>query len=147
MDDINLDMHRSIDELGKFSVKLELFPSPPLAEGPAEELVNAIMVDVTRRCLDEGADMIGHVKAFLHDLEGTMLRANLISFRIGVEMDNRLDSRTIEHGFLMFHIIVHGLWDPQVRDISIREIDRIMNERAIRYHILQDYYEKEKRVK
>ena len=147
MEDINLDMHRSIDDLGKFSVKLELFSDPPMDSTVAEELVNRTMLEVTQRCLDEGADMIGHVKAFLHDLDGTNLRANLISFKLGVDMENAVDGKSIDHGFLMFHIIVHGIWDPQVKDISMKELDRILGQMGIRYHILQDYYEAVKRVK
>jgi len=42
---------------------------------------------------------------------------------------------------------VHGLWDPQVRETSLEFTKGFMAERGIDYEVINDFYEKEKRVK
>jgi len=50
-------------------------------------------------------------------------------------------------GELIVHVIVHGMWDPQVREASLDFTKGFMAERSIEYEVVNDFYEKEKRIK
>lgn len=146
-EEISLDMHRSIDELGKFSVEMEIWPNEPLDDQAAEGLMRDIMIDSTRACMDGGADLVGHVKAFLVDKQsGGTINANLIDLDLDMTLNNDMPEG-LASGMLTLHIIVHGIWDPEVRRISMGVIDGIMASNGIGYNVRYDYYEKEKRVK
>ncbi len=145
-EEISLDMHRSIDELGKFSVEMEIWPNEPLDGKAAEALLRAIMIDSTQACMDGGADLVGHVKAFLADKEGGgTINANLIDLDLEMTLNNDMPGG-LGDGMLTLHIIVHGIWDPEVRRIAMSVIDDIMARHGIGYNVRYDYYEKEKRV-
>jgi len=149
MDDVELDMHRSIDELGKFSVTIKVDTERDMGSEEVCGLLEELMVSVTRACFDNGADMIGHVKSCAHnDNTNTQIcAANLTSFKTGVKIRDMMDGTMFNGGYIMLHVIVHGLWDPQVRDISLKEIQRTMSSRALEYRVMRDFFESEKRVK
>ena len=146
MKEIELDMHRSIDNLGKFSVNLKIDSDKRLDDAAVIQLLNEIMNRVGHSCMESGADMIGHIKSCAYDNEERMCSANLTSFRVGVEYENNLQGHGMRSGYVMLHVIVHGLWDPQVRDISMAQIDEIMQANELDYRIIRDYFEEEKRV-
>jgi hypothetical protein len=108
-----------------------------------------MMMNVTKACFDEGADMIGHVKSCAHNAEdeNSICTANLTSFRTGVKTNDMMNGRPFNSGYIMLHVIVHGLWDPQVRDISLREIKELIPSYGLEYRVMRDFFESEKRVK
>jgi len=113
-------------------------------------LLNDMLTDVTRACFDKGADMIGHVKACAHnaDDEKNICTANLTSFKRGVMTNDMMNGTSFATGgYIMLHVIVHGLWDPQVREISLPVIDKIMKSAGLEYRVIRDFFESEKRVK
>lgn len=146
MKEIELDMHRSIDNLGKFSVSLKIDSDLQLDDESVINLLKDIMNRVGHSCLEAGADMIGHIKSCAYDKEDRVCSANLTSFRVGVEHENKLQGRGMRSGYVMLHVIVHGLWDPQVREISLAQIDDVMRINGLSYRIIRDYFESEKRV-
>ncbi|MCL1984559.1 MAG: hypothetical protein FWG58_04080, partial [Methanomassiliicoccaceae archaeon] len=81
MKDVELEMHRSIDELGKFSVTLKIDTERGLTSEKVCALLSQMMTDVTKACFDAGADMIGHVKSCAHNAgsENEICTANLTS--------------------------------------------------------------------
>jgi len=150
MKDIELDMHRSIDELGKFSVTLRIDGKCDMTPAEVCGLLNEITMKVTQACFDRGADMIGHVKACAHnaDNEINICTANLTSFKRGVMTNDMMNGTPfVTGGYIMLHVIVHGLWDPEVRGISLPVIDRIMTSAGLEYRVIRDFFESEKRVK
>ena len=149
MKDIELDMHRSIDELGKFSVTLKVDTERDIDPKDVCILLENMMTDVTKACFVNGADMIGHVKACAYNPldESRICTANLTSFKTGVKVNDMMDGTKFSAGYIMLHVIVHGLWDPQVREISLKEIDRIMITNRLEYRVMRDFFESEKRVK
>jgi len=149
MDDIELDMHRSIDELGKFSVTLKIDTERKMSPGDVCSLLTKMMMNVTKACFDKGADMIGHVKACAHnaDDEKNICTANLTSFKKGVMTKDMMNGTSFSGGYIMLHVIVHGLWDPQVREISMKAIDELMSSERLGYRVMRDFFESEKRVK
>jgi hypothetical protein len=149
MKEIELDMHRSIDELGKFSVTLKIDTERSMSSAEICALLEDMMMNVTKACFDAGADMIGHVKACAHnaDDEKNICTANLTSFRTGVRTNDMMSGTLFSEGYVMLHVIVHGLWDPQVREISLASINGLMGSYGLEYRVMRDFFESEKRVK
>jgi hypothetical protein len=141
---LHIEMHRMVDELGKFSIHMTVTPKHVMSKDQCEEFLNDLLIQITKECFHDGADLIGHVKAFLTSEHGTSLGASLVDFKVGVVMSNGLDSRGLKVGDLTIHVIVHGIWDDDVRHAAMETIERILPERHIAYTVLQDYYEKEK---
>jgi hypothetical protein len=148
MKDVELDMHRSIDELGKFSVTLKIDTESDIDSSDVCSLLSEMMINVTKACFDKGADMIGHVKSCAHNAEDEtrICTANLTSFRTGVRTNDMMHGK-FNGGYIMLHVIVHGLWDPQVREISLASIDALMRSKGLEYRVMRDFFESEKRVK
>jgi hypothetical protein len=149
MKDIELDMHRSIDSLGKFSVTLKIDSETKMKADELCGLLKDMMISVTKACFDKGADMIGHVKSCAHNAndEKNICTANLTSFKRGVMTNDMMNGAVFSSGYIMLHVIVHGLWDPQVREISLGAIDALMRSRGLEYRVMRDFFESEKRVK
>jgi len=139
--------HRASDELGKFSMWLRLYIKDPLDGKRAEEMVVDLLDGITRECFARGADMIGHVKSFLTAEDGSTISVSLIDMDIPPTVQNRFDGTEMVRGELIVHVIVHGIWDPQVRESSLDFTKGFMAERSIEYEVVNDFYEKEKRIK
>ncbi|MHC1680433.1 MAG: hypothetical protein AB9860_04175 [Methanomassiliicoccales archaeon] len=139
--------HRASDELGKFSVWVRLYIKDPLDGEQSEKMVLDLMNGITKECFARGADMIGHVKSFLTAEGGSTISVSLIDMDIPPTVQNRFDGTKMMRGELIVHVIVHGLWDPQVRETSLEFTKGFMAERGIDYEVINDFYEKEKRVK
>lgn len=43
-------------------------------------------------------------------------------------------------------VIVHGIWDPEVREQSLEAIEAVFRKYGLSYEIIRDFYEKEKGV-
>lgn len=139
--------HRASDELGKFSMWLRLYIKDPLDGERSEKMVLDLMNGITGECFARGADMIGHIKSFLTAEGGSTISVSLIDMDIPPTVQNRFDGTLMTRGELIVHVIVHGLWDPQVRETSLDFTKGFMAERSIDYEVINDFYEKEKRVK
>jgi len=139
-DELRLDRHRSMDELGKFSLNLEL-SGADLSDEEAQDLLETVMARATEDCFAGGADFIGHVKGCLLTKDDRIMRANIVSLRTGVESENLLDGKGFKGGRLMMHLIFHGIWDPEVRRITLDAVSRVMEERGLSYRLIQDYCE------
>ncbi len=139
--------HRASDELGKFSMWVRLYIKDPLDGERSEKMVLDLMNGITKECFARGADMIGHIKSFLTAEGGSTISVSLIDMDIPPTVQNRFDATKMMRGELIVHVIVHGLWDPQVRETSLEFTKGFMAERGIDYEVINDFYEKEKRVK
>ncbi len=139
--------HRASDELGKFSMWLRLYIRDPLDAQRSERMVLDLMNGITEECFAQGADMIGHIKSFLTAEGGSTISVSLIDLDIPPTVQNRFDGTLMTRGELIVHVIVHGMWDPQVRETSLEFTKGFMAERSIDYEVINDFYEKEKRVK
>jgi len=139
--------HRASDELGKFSMWVRLYIKDPLDGERSEKMVLDLMNGITKECFARGADMIGHIKSFLTAEGGSTISVSLIDMDIPPTVQNRFDGTKMMRGELIVHVIVHGLWDPQVRETSLEFTKGFMAERGIDYEVINDFYEKEKRIK
>ena len=141
---LHIDMHRMVDELGKFSIHMTIWPNKMMDREMAERFLRELLIDITKECMHDGADLVGHVKAFLISEHSTSLGASLVHLDIPMTINNAIDQRGLTEGDLTIHVIVHGIWDPDVKHASMETIERILPAYNIKYKILQDYYEKEK---
>ena len=139
--------HRATDELGKFSMWLRLYVPDALDARGSEEMMLGLLDKITKECFANGADMIGHIKSFLTAEGGGTISISLIDLDIPPTVQNRFDGTKMNRGELIVHVIVHGMWDPQVREVSLNITKDFMAEHKIDYDVINDFYEKERRIK
>ena len=145
-DELHLALHREADDLGKFATLMEIRSKEPLSRDDAARFLDELLTQVTRACFDRGADLVGHVKAFLRSPNGAM-SASLIDLSKGATITNEFDmGERFVAAEITFHIIVHGIWDPEVRDVALKAIDRVCKSSDLDYRILKDYYSTEKSI-
>jgi hypothetical protein len=65
---------------------------------------------------------------------------------VGVVITDGLEDELIDDMDVILHVIVHGIWDPVVRDVSMASIEKVCREFDAEFEIVQDYYEKEKGI-
>jgi hypothetical protein len=145
-EDIHLAMHREADELGKFAIQLRMHAPVSVDRERAARFLDELLVRITKNCMDHGADLVGHVKAFLKAPNGAM-SASLIELakRSNITHDFGQEA-TFQDAELTIHVIVHGIWDPEVREQSLLAIEQMFKEHDLAYEIVKDYYEVEKGI-
>jgi hypothetical protein len=145
-EDIHLAMHREADELGKFAIQLQVHAPTEVSRERAANFLDELQVEITKGCFEHGADLVGHVKAFLKAPNGAM-SASLIDLnkRSNVTHDFGKGS-TFQDAELTLHVIVHGIWDPEVREQSLIAIEKVFKKHNLSYTVVKDYYEVEKGI-
>lgn len=144
-DDIHLDIHREADNLGKFASKMDISVSRGMSREQAGNFMISLLGGITNDCLSAGADIVGHIKAFMKAESGTLM-GSLVDPQVGVNVTNDLNRGSFTRAELSVHIIVHGIWDPEVKEISEKTIERVMSQYGVDYKVLQDYFETEKSI-
>jgi hypothetical protein len=143
---LHLELHRAADELGKFAARLKIRKAKGMSSSIAKEFMGALLVTVTEECFAEGADLIGHVKAFMHTKTGTLM-ASLVDMKVGVQLTSGLeDNVRFDEAEIILHVIVHGIWDDKVKDASRRGIQKTIKRYKLELEVLQDYFETEKSI-
>jgi hypothetical protein len=144
-DALHLELHRAADELGKFAARLKIRKAKGITPTIAKEFMDALLVDVTNECFADGADLIGHVKAFMHSETGTLM-ASLVDMKVGVQLTSGLEAGPFKDAEITLHVIVHGIWDDKVKEASRRGIQRAIKKFDLDLEVLQDYFETEKSI-
>ncbi|KXB07595.1 hypothetical protein AKJ51_00885 [candidate division MSBL1 archaeon SCGC-AAA382A20] len=81
----HLENHLEADNLHSFSFEENLTFDTPVPQGEIRNRVFKIVNRLARRCIEEGADLIGHIKGRIEMKEN--LRFNLIESEEGVKTD------------------------------------------------------------
>lgn len=144
-DELHLDLHRAADELGKFATSMHVHPREAMSKERAKDFLRTLLITVTTDCMNRGADMIGHVKSFVNASSGTLM-GSLVDLSVGVVITDGMDEGPIDEMDVILHVIVHGIWDPVVRDVSMASIKEVCREFDAEFDIVQDYYETEKSI-
>lgn len=145
-EDIHLAMHREADELGKFATQMAVHAPTPVTREAAAAFLDELLYQITRNCFDHGADLVGHVKAFLKAGNGAM-SASLIDLTKRSNVTNDFGTGAdFQDAELTVHVIVHGIWDPEVREQSLRAIEKVFQQHGLEYRVVKDYYEVEKGI-
>ena len=144
-EELHLDMHRAADELGKFAARLMIRYDAGITPDKAKKFMDSLLVTVTKECFVDGADLIGHVKAFMHSPDGSLM-ASLVDLKIGVQLTSGLSEKPFQEAEVILHVIVHGIWDDKVRDATRAGIKKVIDQYKFKLEVLQDYYETEKSI-
>jgi hypothetical protein len=144
-DALHLEMHRAADELGKFAARLKVRKAGGISPSTAKRFMDSLLVTVTEECFSDGADLIGHVKAFMHTETGTLM-ASLVDLKTGVQLTSGLSGSSFKEAEITLHVIVHGIWDDKVKDASRRGIQKAIKKFNLDLEVLQDYFETEKSI-
>ncbi|MBI0582966.1 MAG: hypothetical protein ISF22_01930 [Methanomassiliicoccus sp.] len=143
-EDIHLAMHREADELGKFATQLRVHAPASLSREQAASVLGELLSLITKKCMDHGADLVGHIKVFLKTADGAM-SASLIDPERGPNVTHDFgEGARFQDAEMTLHVIVHGIWDPEVREQSLEAIQAVFGRHGVSYEIIKDYYEKDK---
>jgi hypothetical protein len=143
-DDLHLEMHRAVDELGKFSLHMKVEFAKGTPADKAVSFVEELLIKATDACLHHGADLVGHVKAFMMVEGGSTVGFSLIHQNMKVNITKQLNVKTIERAEVIVHVIVHGIWDPEVREQTMEALEDVAKMHHVKYAIIKDFFEVEK---
>lgn len=143
-DELHLEMHRAVDELGKFSLHMKVDFGKGTSADKAVSFVEELLIEATDACLHHGADLVGHVKAFMMVDEGSTVGFSLIHQNMKVNITRQLNTKTIERAEIIVHVIVHGIWDPEVREQTLETLEKVTKKYQVKFEIIKDFFEEEK---
>ncbi len=138
-DELHLEMHRAVDELGKFSLHMSADFGKCSPASKSISFVEELLIKVTDACLYNGADLVGHVKALIMVEEGSNVGFSLIHQKIKVNIARHLKGDMIERAEIIVHVIVHGIWDPKVRDLTMGVLKDLAIKNGVTFKILKDH--------
>lgn len=143
---LHLELHRAVDELGKYAVELELKSKDGISKEDMKRFIDEVMREPALACLDNGADIIGHIKSFLIiDGKGYMM-SSIVDERKPSRIKDYVEADIIDEAVFVLHIIVHGIWDDRIREISLPLIEGICGRWGMTHRIIADYFDLEKSI-
>jgi hypothetical protein len=143
---LHLEIHRAVDELGKYAIELELMPKDGISKDRIKEFIDEVMRKPTLACLENGADIIGHVKSMLIVGDKGSIMSSIVDENRPTKMTDAVEIDVIDDAILVLHIIVHGLWDDKIRELTLPLIEEVCAKWGIGYKILADYFDVEKSI-
>jgi len=143
-DELHLEMHRAVDELGKFSLHMSADFGKGAPASKALSFVEELIIDATDACLHHGADLVGHVKAFMMVDEGSNVAFSLVHQNMKVNVTKHLKTDIVENADIIVHVIVHGIWDPEVREQTMGTLEGLASKYDVKFKVVKDYFETEK---
>ena len=143
---LHLEIHRAVDELGKYAIELELMPKDGISKEKIKEFIDEVMRKPTLACLENGADIIGHVKSMLIVGDKGSIMSSIVDENRPTKMTDAVEVDVIDDAILVLHIIVHGLWDDKIRELTLPLIEEVCAKWGIGYKILADYFDMEKSI-
>ena len=144
-DDFHLEIHRAVDELGKYAIDIEITSGKDIPKDTVKKFIEDLMVSVTKSCMKEGADLIGHIKSILLCDDGNIM-SSVIDDSAKVRMKDSLSADAIRGGRFTMHVIVHGIWDDHVREAVLEVLPSTFKKWKVPYKVIADFYDKEKSI-
>lgn len=142
---LHLEIHRAVDELGKYAIELDIKPDSPIKKDVLVKFVDTLMRRSTDECLEHGADLIGHIKSFLKIGEDSIM-FSMVHPEIPTVIQDNSDRTEIDEALLVMHVIVHGIWDDVIRHCTLEVLPDVAKEFDVPYTIRADYYDTEKSI-
>ena len=143
---LHLEIHRAVDELGKYALELELISKDGISKDDMKKFIDEIMREPTIACLENGADIIGHIKSFLIVGDDGSIMSSIVDERKPIKMKDALEVDTIKDSILVLHYIVHGIWDDKIRELVLPFLPKICSKWGLEYKILADYFDLKKSI-
>jgi len=144
-DELHLEIHRAVDELGKYAIDIDVNAPAGIKKSNVLGFIDDLMVTITKNCMDNGADLVGHVKSFLSNDDGNIM-SSIVDHREPTRIKDSLNADIVYQAKFMMHIIVHGIWDDRVRESTLDVLDDIFIKWDIPYKITADHYDTEKSI-
>jgi hypothetical protein len=144
-DRLHLEIHRAVDELGKYAIDINVKSPAGIKKDVVLKFIADFMTTVTKSCMDNGADIVGHVKSFFSNDDGSIM-SSIVDHRMPPKIKDSLEADTIYEARFMFHIIVHGIWDDRVRESVLAVLDGIFKKWDIPYEVTADHFDTEKSI-
>lgn len=144
-DRLHLEIHRAVDELGKYAIDINISAPKGIPKSTVLKFLEDIMTTVTKSCMDHGADLVGHVKSFFSNDDGSIM-SSIVDHRAPPRIKDALNAKTVYNARFMLHIIVHGIWDDHVRESTLDVLDGVFGKWKIPYTITADHYDTEKSI-
>ncbi len=143
---LHLEIHRAVDELGKYALELEIVSKDGISKDDMKGFIDEIMRKPTMACLENGADIIGHIKSFLIVGDSGNIMSSMVDERKPTKMKDSVTVDTINDAVLVLHFIVHGIWDDRIRELTLPFIPEICGKWGLEYKILADYFDLKKSI-
>jgi len=144
-DKLHLEIHRAVDELGKYAIDIDVDSQEGIKKDVMLKFIDDLMTRVTKSCMDNGADLVGHVKSFLSNDNGNIM-SSIIDHRSPARIKDSMGSDIIYKARFMLHIIVHGIWDDRVRESVLDVLDDTFRKWKVPYKVTADHYDTEKSI-
>ncbi len=145
-DDLHLDLHRAVDELGKYAIVLKVKAENGATKKDIVRFINHIMKRSVQECMENGADIVGHVKSFLYCDEGNIMGSIVDAAQDSVALKDSLPVDSLKEFEFTMHVIVHGIWDDVVRDLTRSILPEVFADHDMDFEILDDHYDVEKGI-
>lgn len=143
--DLHLELHRAADELGKYAIDIQITSKMGIPKERMKNFIEDIMYTATMNCLNNGADIIGHTKSFLICDDGNIM-SSLVDETKPVKIKDSLGSDVIYDAKFILHVIVHGIWDDRVRELTLEVLPGVCERWEMPYKVIADYYDLEKSI-
>jgi len=143
---LHIEMHRAVDELGKYVIVLRVTSNTGVNKDEVTRFMNQIMKRSVQECMRNGADLVGHVKSFLSCPEGNLMGSIVEADQEEVAIKDSLPVQSINGFEFTMHVIVHGIWDDKVRDLTRSILNEVFDDYDMSFEIVEDYYDTEKGV-
>ena len=144
-DKLHLEIHRAVDELGKYAIDIDIDAPKGIPKGDVLKFIDDLMTSVTKSCMENGADLVGHVKSFFSNDNGSIM-SSIVDHRTSAKIKDAMNADVIFKARFMMHIIVHGIWDDHVRESALDVLDTVFKRWNIPYEVTADYYDTEKSI-
>jgi len=144
-DKLHLEIHRAVDELGKYAIDINVSSPGGIKKEIVLKFIDDIMTKVTISCMENGADLVGHVKSFFSNEDGSIM-SSIVDHRAPARIKDSMESSIIYEARFMLHIIVHGIWDDHVRESVLDVLDDTFKKWDIPYVVTADHFDTEKSI-
>ena len=124
---------------GRYAAKLKLEAEKPIPGKELGKVLSAFLESVAKECVKKKA-VIGHLKAFVETPKGS-LKASLVDLKLGVEVTGEI-SGTVKKGDLVFDIIVHGIADSKVEELTKARMD-LLSKKGFSYSLVMEEHKGE----
>jgi hypothetical protein len=130
------EFHRELDNLGKFGIRIKIHPEKKMSRAKATDLTRSLLQGIADNCFAGGADLIGHIKCHFKTSSGN-IRGSLVNPDLGVNVESDLSRDGIASMLGSIIAVVHGIWDSEVSDESMKAIAKVCKEYDSRFEILE----------
>jgi hypothetical protein len=144
-DGLHLEIHRAVDELGKYAIDIYVASPAGIKKDTVIAFIDELMRNVTKSCMDNGADLVGHVKSIFFNDDGNIM-SSIVDHRAPTSVKDSLDADMVFEAKFMLHVIVHGIWDDRVRESVLDVLDDAFRKWNIPYEVTADHFDTEKSI-